>query len=133
MHALAPALVKRRACPGFADRLQELARLGDFDVVHAHIHAAEVAAAAAVEDTAAALVLTEHTEAPWRSAEDRSAIVAACGRAEEVLAVSPAVARGLRDRFGAGGRVAHRAQQLAVPASARPPADQAGPHPVAAA
>jgi glycosyltransferase involved in cell wall biosynthesis len=45
-------------------------------------------------------VLTEHTEAPWRSPHDRRVSSTSYRRAAAVLAVSAAVARMLRDQFG---------------------------------
>ena len=116
VHALMPALVKRRACPEFAARLRGVVRLGPFDLVHAHIHAAEVAAAAATADTGAALVLTEHTEAPWRGALDQLTIDAGFRRAAAVLAVSPAVARKLRHGDGVPQTLVHVVPPAITPA-----------------
>jgi glycosyltransferase involved in cell wall biosynthesis len=99
VHRLMPTLVKRRACPEFAARLRPLVHAGHFDVVHAHIHASAVAAARATDGTPAVLVLTDHTEAPWRGPLDRWFAASSYRRADAVLAVSTAVARMLHQVF----------------------------------
>jgi glycosyltransferase involved in cell wall biosynthesis len=129
VHALMPELVKRRACPDYAGRLAALLRRRPVDVVHAHVHASAVAAAAAVDSAApavdsaapaAAVVLTEHTEAPWRTRSDRAAADRAYRRAAAVLAVSRPVAAMLL-RHGVRARVVPPAITPAhVPAARRP-------------
>jgi glycosyltransferase involved in cell wall biosynthesis len=120
---LMPALVKRRACPEFAARLGALVRAGGFDVVHAHIHASAAAAARAIIGTGSALVLTEHTEAPWRGPLDRRVSDRVYARAGSLLAVSRAVGEMLRTQYS----VAASRVQVVPPAITPehvPPADR---------
>jgi glycosyltransferase involved in cell wall biosynthesis len=93
-------LVKRRASARYAAALGELLAEDQFDLVHAHIHASEIAAAAATADTGVALVLTEHTEGPWRRRADHRAAASAFARAARVVAVSEPVRRMLIHRYG---------------------------------
>lgn len=86
---LMPALVKRRASPAYAVRLRELA--GRYDVVHAHMYASSVAAAQATAAQPTALIVTEHTEAPWRSHEARRISRRVYRRAQRLLAVSSVI------------------------------------------
>jgi len=66
VNVLAGSLVKRRAVRALRPRAAPLVARGRYDVVHAHLYASAVAAAAAVPRNTP-LVLTEHTEGPWRS------------------------------------------------------------------
>lgn len=93
-------LIKRRMSTRYATALGEVLAEGRFDVVHAHMHASEVAAAAATVDTGVALVLTEHTEGPWRRRADRRAAASAFARAARVVAVSGPVRHMLIHRYG---------------------------------
>lgn len=95
VHVVADGLVKRRTSVRYALGLRALVASLRPDLVHAHIHASEVAAAAAVWRSDVPLVLTEHTEAPWRGPSARAALRWAAGRADLVVAVSSAVARHL--------------------------------------
>ncbi|HEX2300452.1 MAG TPA: glycosyltransferase family 4 protein, partial [Pseudonocardiaceae bacterium] len=120
---LMPALVKRRSCREYAARLSLLSA-GAYDVVHAHMHASAVAAAAAELGSGSALVLTEHTEAPWRTAQQRHAARQAFHRADLVLAVSARIAGLLRTGYGLpAGRVRLVPPAITperVPAASRP-------------
>ena len=123
---LMPALVKRRACGEFAARLGRLLRRGGYQLVHAHMHASTVAAAQACRGSASALVVTEHTEAPWRTADDRRAGRQAFRRAQVVLAVSTPIVELLRTEYGLpAGRV--RLVSPAVTPQRVPPAARPAP------
>lgn len=99
VHPLLPSLVKRRASVRFAARLRSLVAREGYDVVHAHIHASEVAAALALARTGVPLVLTEHTEGPWRGPVARLTARLALHRADAVIAVSTAVERRLVQEY----------------------------------
>jgi glycosyltransferase involved in cell wall biosynthesis len=92
-------LVKRRFSPAFAGELRQLIIAGSFDVVHAHIHASATAAAAALAGSDLPLVVTEHTEGPWRGPGDRWISEIAYRRADHLIAVSSAIRRLLVDEF----------------------------------
>ncbi len=100
VHALMPALVKRRFSPAFAARLRRLIRTQRIDLVHAHIYASATASAAALARTPVSLVLTEHTEAPWRGRTDRWISRVAYLRADHIVAVSTPIRDDLCTRFG---------------------------------
>ena len=125
VHQLMPALVKRRASPEYAARLRRHVTAGRFDVVHAHIHASAVAAGQATDGTGVALVLTEHTEAPWRDALDRFFIAESYRQAVTVIAVSTPVARMLTGRF-AVPRTRIRVLPPAITPPEIPPAPRPG-------
>jgi glycosyltransferase involved in cell wall biosynthesis len=58
--------IKHRFSPIFAMRLAWLARQGKFDLIHAHLHSASVAAAIAARVQGLPLVLTHHSMNTWR-------------------------------------------------------------------
>jgi glycosyltransferase involved in cell wall biosynthesis len=60
-------LVKRRTSMAFAWKLRRLLKAERFDLVHAHVYASAAAAAIATSGTGVPLVITEHTEGPWRT------------------------------------------------------------------
>ncbi|GAA4711460.1 glycosyltransferase family 4 protein [Pseudonocardia yuanmonensis] len=121
-HVVAPERVTRRPCPQFADGLAELLGQVRPDVVHAHMHAATLAAARAVP-RGTALVVTEHTEAPWRTAADRAHARTALRRAGLVLAVSRPVAARLSEQY----RLPEGAVRVVVPAVTHGPSHGAAP------
>jgi glycosyltransferase involved in cell wall biosynthesis len=87
-------------------------------VVHAHLFASAAAAAHAVRGSSVPLVVTEHTEGPWRDRRALSGLVHL--RADRVLATSTAV----RDRLVTDHGVApHRIEVLLPAAAALPTAD----------
>ena len=99
-------LVKRRVDLRYALALHGLLRASPVDVVHAHVWASEVAAGLAVaalgmRGQGVPLVLTEHTEAPWRGRTARAWSRWAYRRADALVAVSAAIARLLVDAYGA--------------------------------
>lgn len=132
---LMETLVKRRVSLEFAARLRRLVRGGGFkaggsqaggyDVVHAHLYASAVAAAHATAGSGPPLVVTEHTEAPWRSPEARRTSRWVYRRAARLLAVSSVIAEQLRqqDRVPRSRiRVIPPAiTPASVPAAPRPP------------
>jgi glycosyltransferase involved in cell wall biosynthesis len=124
VHVVADGLVKRRTSVRYALGLRALVARLRPNVVHAHIHASEVAAAAAVWRSDVPLVLTEHTEAPWRGRSARAALRWAARRADLVVAVSSAVARRLVTEHGVAAekvRVLLPAVLPHVPAPVDPP------------
>ena len=98
--ALADSVVKRRFDLGYAVAIRRLAARTRPDVIHAHLYASIVASAAATCDGGFPLVVTEQTEAPWRSRSARLASRLAYLRATEVIAVSDRIADGLVRDFG---------------------------------
>ena len=100
VHVLGGDLVKRRTSRTYASALQQLVTGLAPDLVHAHVHASEVAAASALIGSSVPLVLTEHTEAPWRCAAESGSARRALSRADLVVAVSSAIARRLVEELG---------------------------------
>ena len=86
-------LVKRRTSMAFAWKLRRLLRAERFDLVHAHVYASAAAAAIATLGAGVPLVITEHTEAPWRTRRARLFSRWIYRRAERVVAVSSAIRR----------------------------------------
>jgi glycosyltransferase involved in cell wall biosynthesis len=99
-------LVKRRFSATFARRLGTLVTSGEFDLVHAHVYASATAAAEAVAGVAVPLVITEHTEAPWRGLPERAISRTAYARADHILAVSTAIRTQLLREFDVPARKA---------------------------
>ncbi len=106
--------VKRRVSTRFATALRRLVREHAPDVVHAHIYASAAAAALATWGTEVPLVVTEHTEAPWRGARARAMSRWLYARADHVVAVSTAIRALLVDEFAVpAGRVSHVVNAIA--------------------
>ena len=141
---LMETLVKRRVSLEFAARLRRLVRAskaggpkaggpqhGGYDVVHAHLYASAVAAAHATAGSGPPLVVTEHTEAPWRSPEARRTSRWVYRRAARLLAVSSVIAEQLcqQDRVPRSRvRVVPPAiTPASVPPAPRPPRWQGRP------
>ena len=141
---LMETLVKRRVSLEFAARLRRLVRgskaggpkdggpqHGGYDVVHAHLYASAVAAAHATAGSGPPLVVTEHTEAPWRSPEARRTSRWVYRRAARLLAVSSVIAEQLCQQ----DRVPRSRVQVvppaitpaSVPPASRPPRWQGRP------
>jgi glycosyltransferase involved in cell wall biosynthesis len=97
-------LVKRRVSARYISRLARLLRDGRFDIVHAHIYASAVAAAAANLGRATPLIVTEHSDATWRSPLARFVHRRALLRSSRVVAVSESI----RDRLVDEGVPARR-------------------------
>ncbi|MCE3556183.1 glycosyltransferase family 4 protein [Pseudonocardia sp. RS11V-5] len=122
LHVVAPERVTRRASPQFAEGLAELLERLRPDVVHAHRHAATLAAAQAV-GPGTAFVVTEHTEALWRTPSDRTHARVALRRAEIVLSGSRPIAAALH----AQGLVPHGVTRVVGPAVTDGPSSAAAP------
>ena len=90
---LLECLIKRRVSVAFARKLGRLLDRERFDLVHAHVYASAAAAALATPGTGVPLVITEHTEAPWRSRRARLFSRLVYRRAERIIAVSDAIRR----------------------------------------
>lgn len=103
LRPLVGSLVKRRVSLVFAARLRRLVREGGFDLVHAHIYASAAAAALATARTGVPLVVTEHTEAPWRRRGARAFSRWLYGRPARIVAVSTAISRLLATGYGVHG------------------------------
>ena len=121
VHELVGQLVKRRVSARYAAALRTFIRRGAYDVVHAHIYASEVAAALATIRSPAELVLTEHTEAPWRGRTARLTSRWVYGRAAMIIAVSQAI----RSRLVSDYAVPECRVQCLLPVGR--PADLPGP------
>ena len=93
-------VVKRRLSPTFAWKLALLVRQGHFDLVHAHMYASAFASACATLGTATPLVLTEHSEANWRSQRACRCARWFYQRAKHVIAVSKEIRRRLIEQDG---------------------------------
>jgi len=98
VNVLAGSLVKRRLSVRYVRALRRLVARGRYDVVHAHLYASAVAAAAAVPRNTP-LVLTEHTEGPWRSWRARAVSRWLYRRASRIVAVSTAIRNVLVDVY----------------------------------
>ncbi|MGZ6839371.1 MAG: glycosyltransferase [Frankiaceae bacterium] len=97
VNVLVGSLVKRRLSLRYVRALRRLLVQGRYDVVHAHLYASAAAAAAAPRNTP--LVLTEHTEAPWRSWRARAVSRWFYRRASRIVAASTAIRNVLVDAY----------------------------------
>lgn len=88
-------LVKRRLHPIFAWKLARLVRQSPFDLVHAHMYASAIASAYALLGTSIPLVITEHSQANWRSPRARRSSQWFYGQAKHIIAVSREIGRRL--------------------------------------
>ena len=104
VHGLSDRLAKRRFDLRYARSLRDLVHAGRFDLVHAHLYASISAAAFATAGTSIPLVVTEHTEAPWRGRGARLASRLAYRRAARVTVVSEAIRDLIVDDFGEPSR-----------------------------
>jgi len=84
-------IVKRRVSLAFARGLGRFIRAERADLVHAHGYASAAAAALAVLGTGMPLVLTEHSEASWRTPRARLVSKLVYRRASRVIAVSESI------------------------------------------
>jgi glycosyltransferase involved in cell wall biosynthesis len=103
VRVLGGRLVKRRLSLAYAWRLRRLLRVANCQLVHAHVHASEVAAALATLGLAIPLVVTEHTEGPWRGRIARRLSRWTWHRSSQVVVVSKPIWRNVvgRDRVPA--------------------------------
>jgi glycosyltransferase involved in cell wall biosynthesis len=86
-------------------------------VVHAHLFASAAAAAHAVRGSAVPLVITEHTEGPWRDRRARALSGLVYRRADRVVATSTAI----RDRLVTEHGVPPDRIEVLLPAAAELP------------
>jgi glycosyltransferase involved in cell wall biosynthesis len=91
VHELMRRLAKRRVDPRYARSLRALVGEREFDLVHAHLYASIAAAALATAHRPVPLVVTEHTEAPWRGRAARLVSRLAYRHAAHVTGVSQAI------------------------------------------
>jgi glycosyltransferase involved in cell wall biosynthesis len=92
--------VKRRFSSAYAWKLAHLVRQGQFDLVHAHMYASDVASSCATLGTDIPLIITEHSEAQWRSPYARQGSRWCYARTKRVIAVSRAIRRRLTEQDG---------------------------------
>jgi glycosyltransferase involved in cell wall biosynthesis len=98
--ALLGGLVKRRVSGGYGRALRRLVEDRCPAVVHAHLYASAAAAVVATRGSSVPVVLTEHTEAPWR---DRAACAVSrrvYQRVDHLVAVSSAIRDTLVGTYG---------------------------------
>ena len=100
VRVLAGGLVKRRVSVRYALALRRLLAAEQCDLVHAHLYASEAAAMLALGGRDTPLVVTEQTEAPWRSRRARLVSRAVYRRSAHVIAVSSAIRRRVAQEFG---------------------------------
>jgi len=93
-------LVKRRLSPTFVWKLARFLRQSQFDLVHAHMYASALASASALLGTAIPLVITEHSQASWRSRYARRCNQWSYQRATHIIAVSKEIRRRLIEQDG---------------------------------
>ncbi|TMF49557.1 MAG: glycosyltransferase family 4 protein [Chloroflexi bacterium] len=93
-------LVKRRQSPRYAWKLAKLVRQSQFDLVHAHMYASALASAYALLGTSIPLVITEHSQANWRSHCACRCSQWSYSQARHVIAVSREIRRRLIEQEG---------------------------------
>jgi glycosyltransferase involved in cell wall biosynthesis len=112
--------IKHRIDHRFISRLVRLASRGGFDLIHAHLHSASLAAAVAARLSGRPLVLTHHSMNTWRPWHHRVLGRLADHQANVVIAVSRNIADTVA-RDGVRPRVIPNG--VAVPATAWSPAE----------
>ncbi len=93
-------LVKRRQSLKYAWKLAKLVRQSQFDLVHAHMYASALASAYALLGTTIPLVITEHSQANWRSHYARRCSQWSYSQAQHIIAVSREIQRRLIEQDG---------------------------------
>jgi glycosyltransferase involved in cell wall biosynthesis len=119
-------LVKRRASARYGAALRRLVRVRQPAVVHAHLYASATAAVQATSGLAVPVVVTEHTEGPWRCRRARLVSRLVYRRSAHLVAVSSAIRDLLVGRYG----VPPDRVEVLLPATTdpgRPGAPRAGP------
>jgi glycosyltransferase involved in cell wall biosynthesis len=94
VRVLGDQVVKRRLSCEFVRFLADELRRSPVDIVHAHMFASAAAAAGALNGDGSRLVVTEHSEAVWRTPADRMIGSSVYQQCAAVIAVSTAI--GLR-------------------------------------
>jgi glycosyltransferase involved in cell wall biosynthesis len=114
-------LVKRRVSGPYGRALRQLVQQRRPAVVHAHLFASAAAAVVATRGLSVPIVLTEHTEAPWRDRAARAVSRRVYQRVDHVVAVSSAIRDTLVRTYGVpAGRVDLLLPATTAPAAARP-------------
>ena len=111
-------LVKRRQSPRYAWKLAKLVRQSQFDLVHAHMYASALASAYALLGTSIPLVITEHSQANWRSHYACRCSQWSYSQARHVIAVSREIRRRLIEQEGVPS------DRISVIMNALPPASE---------
>ena len=111
-------LVKRRQSPRYAWKLAKLVRQSQFDLVHAHMYASALASAYALLGTSIPLVITEHSQANWRSQYACRCSQWSYSQARHVIAVSREIRRRLIEQEGVPS------DRISVIMNALPPASE---------
>ena len=93
-------LVKRHLSFKYAWKLAKLVRQSQFDLVHAHMYASALASAYALLGTSIPLVITEHSQANWRSHFARQCSRWSYSQARRIIAVSREIQRRLIEQEG---------------------------------
>ena len=118
-------LIERRVSGRYGRALRRLVAELRPAVVHAHLFASAAAAAHAVRDQPVPLVVTEHTEGPWRDRRARAVSGLVYRRCDHVVAVSSAI----RDLLVTDYGVAPERVEVLLPTTTAPPT-AGGPPPV---
>ena len=116
-------LVERRVSGRYERALTQLVADLRPAVVHAHLFASAAAAVHAVRDLPVPLVVTEHTEGPWRDRRARAVSGLVYRHADRVVAVSSAI----RDLLVSGYGVAPERVEVLLPTTAAPPPEASPP------
>jgi len=111
-------LVKRRQSPRYAWKLAKLVRQSQFDLVHAHMYASALASAYALLGTSIPLVITEHSQANWRSQYACRCSQWSYSQARHIIAVSREIRRRLIEQEGMPS------DRISVIMNALPPASE---------
>jgi glycosyltransferase involved in cell wall biosynthesis len=115
---LVGGLAKRRVSGRYGRALRRLIQERRPAVVHAHLYASAAAAVLATRGLSVPVVLTEHTEAPWRGRTARTVSRLVYQRVDHVVAVSSAIRNTLVGAYGVpAGRV-----DVLLPATTTPAA-----------
>src|SRR5205823_7875847 len=93
-------LVKRHLSLKYVWKLARLARQGQFDLVHAQMYASVFASACATLGAGVPLVITEHSQANWRSRYARQCSRWSYHRAKHIIAVSREIRHRLIEQDG---------------------------------
>src|SRR4051794_1914589 len=120
---LGDELVKRRVSAKFADGIAAEIQRSPTDLVHAHMFASAAAAASALGSRDLAFVVTEHTEAVWRTPADVATSREVYARSHAVIAVSTAI----RERLIHGDDVAQERVHLVLNGIEPPVGRRGGP------
>jgi glycosyltransferase involved in cell wall biosynthesis len=118
--------VERRVSGRYGRALRRLVAELRPAVVHAHLFASAAAAVHAVRDLAVPLVVTEHTEGPWRDRRARAVSGLVYRHCDHVVAVSSAI----RDLLVTDYGVAPERVEVLLPTTTAPPT-AGGPPPAA--